>query len=737
MDAQLGVPAPAAAPPPPAHTRSVAPPPPPFYVLHAPPFYPTPQPHAPLPQSPTPQPQPQPVMYALWGVAPAPPTAQLLTHAALHEQAHAAAPPSVMGTAQGVPSFSLGLHVPLATAARVLVFYVPLALCLLAALGVLIGTFFVPVSHGHTTFTRSLQDTSNPSTYPYLIDSRLGYSRWARAPYAPCTVFKQVACDVVTAAQVSGWMGTITGVMLAPYPELLNISGIAAGTVQSCTYVPAAVPQPSSTASHSGSAGGAHASALLLPAAHDGRDTPAPQLAGAGGHHRVSASAGVRAVRAVSAWEESLFSSPVYSPGDSFVSLSIHSSDPGGAQARVALQCDGDKRTAPMLDLTTVDAVNVSAYLSEEASAAGPPIVDADTILRESPDSLQMDTSQLYPNARCIDMITNCFSDSSFYYLVIAPASQLYPCGQGSIGSQAAAPNASQLYTVVVCETSFYETDSDFTGVQRLTVQAAFSMNVTLYPTKAQLQHSDRAASFALPTASTVAIPGAAFLLTAAALVLVAAGHIPAHRQRLRRLADALEKDAAVAVGILYRAQGAAMPPPVPLPADAAPPPTVPASPTASAAPAPPPTQQPPAPPVMFAPPYYAPAGGPMAGAPGMMVLVGPPQPSAADRPRPPRQRRTPRRAAPRRRRGRSAARAVAARAWWRTATWSWSWSWSRALRPLRTAARTSWWCGAAVAAPPCSRRRRAAPAMRTSPRTRHTSSRTLRAVSRCRRRRC
>ncbi|KAG5472070.1 hypothetical protein CUR178_02738 [Leishmania enriettii] len=520
---------------------------------------------------------PRPVMHAPWGTMP-PPTAGT---GANQPPATPGAPPSPMtaaGVAQGTPAISLGLQVPLSSTKQVLTCYTLLLLALMIALGLLLVSFFTPICTAHLSFTRSVTDIQDRSAYLHNIEGDFGKDISTYALFSPCTVFKQHACDIIAAGQVSEWMQLVTNGMQAPYPDLLFHSGIDRARVSSCSYVPmpaaatCPAPQPRGTA----------AAEVISRRALGYGDGPAPPAAPL---HKLrgpsSGGIGLAGVPTSPPEEESHASPPLRPPGPgddlgrndvlhvppaagplvggntNHVLIALNSSVPQSAEAAFTLTCDGDADTVPMLNLTAVHHVNVSAYLLNGNSANSSKVVSSvDLITTAEPHHVGRGYTPTM--STCTEYLEACRTAVDGYYVVVAPASPLYRCGQGSIGSTRGPSNISETVAkVLVCDLTFYELGADTVAALRFTARAQIDMKMVLYPTSARFPDSATAASVSLTLSAILLVFADAFVLLALVLTAVTAVTVPVQRAKLRRLSAALEADASVAMGILYRAQGA------------------------------------------------------------------------------------------------------------------------------------------------------------------------------------
>ncbi|KAG5497003.1 hypothetical protein GH5_01521 [Leishmania sp. Ghana 2012 LV757] len=520
---------------------------------------------------------PHPVMYAPWGMMP-PPTAGTSAH---QPPATLGAPPSPMtaaGVAQGTPAISLGLQVPLRPTKQVLTCYTLLLLALMMAIGLLLVSFFAPICTAHLSFTRSVTDIQDHSAYLQNIKGDFGKDISTYALFSPCTVFKQHACDIITAGQVSEWMQFVINGMQAPYPDLLFYSGIDRARVSSCSYVhlPAATTRPAPQPR-----GIVPPKVIGRRALHhgDGPAPPAPPLHKHRGPR--SGSSGLAGVPTSVPEEESHASPPRRPPGlddnlgrndaphvlpaagpliggnTNHVLIALNSSVPHSAEAAFTLTCDGDADTAPMLNLTAVHHVDVSAYLLNGNSANSSKVVSAvDLITTAEPHHVGRGYTPRM--STCAEYLEACRTAGDGYYVVVAPASPLYRCGQGSIGSTRGPSNISQTVAkVLVCDLTFYELGVDTVAALRFTARAQVAMKMVLYPASARFPDSATAAPVSLTLSAILLVFADAFVLLALVLMAVTAVTVPVQRAKLRQLSAALEADASVAMGILYRAQGA------------------------------------------------------------------------------------------------------------------------------------------------------------------------------------
>ncbi|KAG5471400.1 hypothetical protein LSCM1_01484 [Leishmania martiniquensis] len=525
-----------------------------------------------------------PVTYAPWGMMP-PPMPQTAGGTRVHQPYPTpGALPSITsaaGAAQGTPVISLGLQVPLSPAKRVLTLYAPLLLALTMAMGLLLLSFFTPICTAHLNFTRGVTDIQGRAAYTECIQGSLGKHLSTYALFSPCTVFKQHACDIITDDQVSGWMQSVTNGMQAPLPDLLFHSGIDQAHVRSCSYI----HLPTVTTRLAPQPRGVVAPRAIRRRAlgdGDGLAQPAPPLyrrrgpSDVGSRLRdVTASLPTIHSRAPPALGVSgpsdglghndprhVFPAARAPPGShaSHVRIVLNSSAPQCAEAVFTLRCDGDAHTAPMLNLTAIHNVDVSAYLLDVDRANTSKVMSAvDLITSANPKDV---VHGYKPGmTTCAEYLEECRADKDGYYVVIAPASPLYSCGQGSIrppgdGHWKGHPPA--VAGVVVCDLTFYELTANTTGALRFTARAQFVMNMVLYPAGARFTGSTTRVPVSLTLSSILLMFTNAFVLLATVLTAVALGMMPRQRAKLRQLSAALEADASLAMGILYRAQSAA-----------------------------------------------------------------------------------------------------------------------------------------------------------------------------------
>ncbi|KAG5495910.1 hypothetical protein JIQ42_02787 [Leishmania sp. Namibia] len=535
---------------------------------------------------------PQPVMYAPWGMMP-PPTAGTSPHQSPATPGAPPRPTTAAGVAQGTPAISLGFQVPLSPTKQVLTCYTLLLLVLVMAIGLLLISFFTPICTAHLNFTRSVTDIQDHSAYLH-IKGDFGKDISTYALFSPCTVFKQHACNIITAGQVSEWMQLVTNGMQAPYPDLLFDSGIDRARVSSCLYVhlPAAATRPAP-----------QPRGIVAPEVigwralrhGDGPAPPAPPLH----KHRgpSSGGSGLAGVPTSLPEEKSHASPPLRPPGPdddlgrndaphvlpaagplvggntNHVLIALNSSVPQSAEAAFTLTCDGDADTAPMLNLTAVYHVDVSAYLLNGDSANSSKVVSAvDLITTAEPHHVGRGYTPRM--STCAEYLVACRTAGDGYYVVVAPASPLYRCGKGSIGSTRGPSNISKTVAkVLVCDLTFYELRADTVTALRFTARAQVAMKMVLYTASARFPDSATAAPVSLTLSAILLVFADAFVLLALVLTAVTAVTVPVQRAKLRQLSAALEADASVAMGILYRAQGAVAVtmPPTAAPAAAAP----------------------------------------------------------------------------------------------------------------------------------------------------------------------
>ncbi|CBZ29234.1 hypothetical protein, unknown function [Leishmania mexicana MHOM/GT/2001/U1103] len=521
----------------------------------------------------------QPVVYAPWGMMPQP------TDGAPAHQPHAipgapASPTTAAVVAQAAPAISLDLPVPPSPDKRVRTYYALILFVLMAAMGLLLGSFFTPIGTAYLNFTRSVTDVQDSAVYKRSIEGVLGMQISAYAEFSPCTVFKSHACDTITAGQVSGWMRSITDGMHAPFPDLFSYSGIDQARVSSCSYIhlPAAtthpVPQlqsiaapvaigrrtfpgnrgPSSPALslharhgwRSGGSGLDNVSKSLR--AHEREPHSHPPLAAPGHSDAPGHNAPTRAPPAAVA---------PHGGNASHVLIVLHSSVPQGAKAALTLTCDSDTNMVPMLNLTIIHNADVSAYLPDGTDASSSKIISAaDLITSADPKNVLREYQPLMRT--CAEYLTACAAIKTGYYVVIAPASLLHRCGQEPVSPPSSPSRGSATAAkVLICDITVYEPTAYAIGAMRFTARAQLAMNMVVYPYNVRFPSSATGTPACLTPSAILLVFAEAWMLLAVVLIAVTAGMAPVQRAKLRRLRAALYADASVAMEILYRAQGA------------------------------------------------------------------------------------------------------------------------------------------------------------------------------------
>ncbi|AYU81379.1 hypothetical protein LdCL_310025200 [Leishmania donovani] len=521
----------------------------------------------------------QPVVYAPWDMMPQP------TGGAPAHQLHAilgapVGPTTATVIAQGAPAISLDLPVPPSPDKQVRTYYALVLFVLMAAMGLLLGSFFTPICTACLNFTRSVTDVQDPAVYKRSIEGSRGMQISAYAAFSPCTVFKRHACDTITADQVSGWMRSITNGMQAPFPDLFSYSGIDRARVSSCSYIrlPAAtthpVPQLQNTAApvvigwrafrsdcgptppalplhtrhgwRSGGSGLGNVSTSLR--AHEREPHSHPPLAAPGQGDAPGHNDPTHARPAAGA---------PHGGNASHVRIVLHSSLPQGAKAAFTLTCDSDTDTVPMLNLTTIYNADVSAYLSDGTNASSSKMVSAaDLITRADPKNV---VREYQPVMRtCAEYLAVCATIEPGYYVVIAPASPLHRCGQEAISPPSSLSRSSATAAkVLICGITVYEPTAYAAGAMRFTARAHLAMNMVVYPSNVRFPSSAAGAPVCLTPSAILLVFAEAFMLLTIVLTAVTVGMAPVQRAKLRQLRAALDVDASVAMEILYRAQGA------------------------------------------------------------------------------------------------------------------------------------------------------------------------------------
>lgn len=525
----------------------------------------------------------QPLVYAPWGMMPQfmpQPADGTPTHQPHATPGAPVSPTTATVIAQGAPAISLDLPVPRSPDKQVRTYCALALFVLMAAMGLLLSSFFTPICTACLNFTRSVTDVQDPAVYKRSIEGSLGMQISAYAAFSPCTVFKRHACDTITADQVSGWMRSITNGMQAPFPDLFSYSGIDRARVSSCSYIclPAAtahpVPQLQNTAAPVvidwrafRSDCGPTPPALPLHAHHGWRSGGSGLgnvLTGLRAHEREPHSHPPLA--APGQGDAPGHNAPTHAPPTagtpqggnvSHVRIVLHSSLPQGAKAAFTLTCDSDTDTVPMLNLTTIYNADVSAYLPDDTDASSSKMVSAaDLITRADPKNV---VREYQPVMRtCAEYLAACATIETGYYIVIAPASPLHRCGQEPV-SRPSSPSQSSATAakVLICDITVYEPTAYAAGAMRFTATAQLAMNMVVYPSNVRFPSSAAGAPVCLTPSAILLVFAEAFMLLTIVLIAVAVGMAPAQRAKLRQLRAALDVDASVAMEILYRAQGA------------------------------------------------------------------------------------------------------------------------------------------------------------------------------------
>ncbi|TPP41441.1 putative integral membrane protein [Leishmania donovani] len=482
----------------------------------------------------------QPVVYAPWDMMPQP------TDGAPAHQLHAipgapVGPTPATVIAQGAPAISLDLPVPPSPDKQVRTYYALVLFVLMAAMGLLLGSFFTPICTACLNFTRSVTDVQDPAVYKRSIEGSRGMQISAYAAFSPCTVFKRHACDTITADQVSGWMRSITNGMQAPFPDLFSYSGIDRARVSSCSYIrlPAAtthpVPQLQNTAAprlwpNASCFASPHASRL-----EKRRQWPGQRLDKA-----------MLLATTILRTHAPLLARRMAAMRATF-----------GAKAAFTLTCDSDTDTVPMLNLTTIYNADVSAYLSDGTNASSSKMVSAaDLITRADPKNV---VREYQPVMRtCAEYLAACATIEPGYYVVIAPASPLHRCGQEAISPPSSPSRSSATAAkVLICGITVYEPTAYAAGAMRFIARAHLAMNMVVYPSNVRFPSSAAGAPVCLTPSAILLVFAEAFMLLTIVLTAVTVGMAPVQRAKLRQLRAALDVDASVAMEILYRAQGA------------------------------------------------------------------------------------------------------------------------------------------------------------------------------------
>ncbi|KAG5497639.1 hypothetical protein JKF63_03904 [Porcisia hertigi] len=543
--------------------------------------------------------QQQPVMYVPWGVMP--PSMQLLVdQVPVHQRDTTATTPprsppdptagAGAGVVLGTPVISLGLHVPPDPVKRVLIYYAVLLLVLLSAMLLLLGAFFTPRCSAYLNFTRSITDIQDTESYARSIEGNFGKQLTAYARLSPCTVLKQHACDTITADQVSGWMDFITDGMQAPFSHLLSFSDIDQARVNSCSITEESPPAESTETSGAQDLHPMATSGVIGHHTHRVGSDPA-QPARLPRRHQEPGSGGNsldRSPRSPQAPEDRspLFppplshgemDAPLHGNSTKHVLIDLYSSVPQEARASLTLTCNGDADAVPMLNLTTILNADVTGYLPNIQTMEGSVVVSAVNLIDGA--NPQNVLQEYDPHMHtCADYLMKCLNIENVHYVVIAPASPLYRCGQGSIGPPIVGPNTPTTNVdVVVCDTAPLEPMVGTTAALRITVTARFSINMVLYSTNARLPNDPRKAPVYFMPSTVLLACAEALILLSMVFTAVSAGMVPLHRMKLRKLSAKLQADASVAMEIVHRAQGAlvapmpAMPPTVTITTAAAP----------------------------------------------------------------------------------------------------------------------------------------------------------------------
>ncbi|KPA78827.1 hypothetical protein ABB37_05914 [Leptomonas pyrrhocoris] len=535
-------------------------------------------------QPPQEQQQQQLPMYAPWSAAaPQHPPSAILT-SDLFAPGTFLSPASIMppppttalGYAQGTPTVHLGLKVAVASTRKILTCYALLFLFLLATGLILLGAWCTPASRDHLFFTRPTPDVMESDTYARFFGGATGKMLSTYAHYAPCTVLKQHGCTVLTQRDILYWLANITNGMQDPFPDIFVYSNVSDGILSSCEYFSRPALPTHLPANHvNGSlVNRTVEKGLILPSGNVGvapilgTDNRGNDAFGSAEQLELSpedVDPETPANRSLAPREIGLVlrhrfwhapevpTLPKIMANKTGIRMHLHSTFPEGVRARFLVTCNTDRETTDMLKLARVLRVNLTDIVPANHTGTAFPL-SAYTLFTATPNSpISYTFNTSLPS--CAHYYIYCEDPS--VYVLLASANELRRCGGGSVVANATLPDA--LVTVVVCDVVPREigVDPRKNGDLLFTARGVFSMHLTVGTRSVKFPDAYQSFDAGLSTSAVVFIIAHALVLVSMVLLATAACLIPVQRCKLHRLRAALEEDAAVAMAILYRAQGA------------------------------------------------------------------------------------------------------------------------------------------------------------------------------------